>query len=99
MEAQPLPDDRIKLMLSRHEESVIDLSLLNALYRGRRQGRDRIARLCNYVGISCTEGKSLNDELSIIGKDLFGFLANMSERALRDELRRLDWEVRVKTLR
>jgi hypothetical protein len=51
------------------------------------------------VGISCTEGKSLNDELSIIGKDLFGFLANMSERALRDELRRLDWEVRVKTLR
>jgi hypothetical protein len=79
MEAQLLPDDRIKLMLSRREESVIDLSLLNALYRGRRQGRDRIARFRNLVGISRTEGKSLNDELSIIGKDHFGFPANMSE--------------------
>jgi hypothetical protein len=80
METQLLPGDRIKVILSRREESVIDLSLLNALYRGRRQGRDGLARFRDLVGIRYAEGKSLDDELSIIGKDLFGFPANMSER-------------------
>jgi hypothetical protein len=80
MEALLLPEGRTQLLLSRRYADLIDLSLLNALYRGARKGRNRAARFRDLVGITCAEGMSLDDELSIIGKDLFGFPANMSER-------------------
>ncbi len=79
MEAQLLADGRTKLLLSRREESLIDLSLLNALYRTPKPGEEAIRRIRNYMGVSAEEAMSLDDELSIISKELFGFPPNMSE--------------------
>jgi hypothetical protein len=80
MEAQLLPDGRTELLLSHREESLIDLSLLNALYRGRRKGRDSVARFRQLAGITYGEGKSLDDEFSILGRELFRPPQFQSER-------------------
>ncbi len=72
MDAALLPDGRVKLLLSRGEKGLIKNSLLNALYRGSRQSRDSVARFHELVGITYVEGKSLNDELSLITRELFG---------------------------
>ena len=51
------------------------------MYRGRsRQGRDRVARFRDLVGVTYTEGKTLYDELSIINRELFGPPQHQSER-------------------
>jgi hypothetical protein len=80
MEAQLLPNGRTKLLLSRPEIDLIGSSLLNALYRGERKGRDRLARFRELVGITYVEGKSLDDELWIIHTELFGPPQFQSER-------------------
>jgi len=63
MEAQPRPDGRTKLLLYRRKDRLIDLSLLNALYRGPT-GEDAIRRFRNTVGITCGEARSLNPDYS-----------------------------------
>jgi hypothetical protein len=80
MEADLLHDGRTKLMLSRREKCVIELSLLNALYRNPRPGEEAVRRLRTLLGVSVEEAMSLDDELSIIGRELFGFPPNMSEK-------------------
>jgi hypothetical protein len=80
MEAQLLPDGRTKLLLSRREIDLIGSSLLNALYRGARKGRDSLARFRELVGITYVEGQSLDDELWIIHTELFGPPQFQSER-------------------
>ena len=85
MEAHLLPDDRTKLLLSRREERLIDLSLLNALYRTPKPGNEAVRRIRSSMGISAEEAMSLDDELSIIGHNLFGHPENMSEDRERHE--------------
>ena len=53
MEAQPRPDGRTKL-LSRRKDRLIDVSLLNAFYRGPT-GEDAIRRFRDTVGIAYGE--------------------------------------------
>jgi hypothetical protein len=79
MEAQPLPDNRTILLLSRREDRLIDLSLLNALYRTPKPGEEAVRRIRRSMGVSAEEAMSLDDELSIIGRNLFGLSENMSE--------------------
>jgi hypothetical protein len=79
MEAQLLPDGRTKLLLSRREDRLIDLSLLNALYRTPKPGEEAVRRIRSSMEVSAEEAMSLDDELSIIGDNLFGSPENMSE--------------------
>jgi hypothetical protein len=79
MEAQLLPDDRTKLLLSRREDRLIELSLLNALYRTPKPGEEAVRRVRSWMGISVEEAMSLDDELSIIGHKLFGYSETMSD--------------------
>src|ERR687894_2885308 len=79
MKTQLLTDNRTKLFLSRREDRLIDLSLLNALYRTPKPGEDAGRRVRGWMGISPEEAMSLDDELSIIGHKLFGYPKNMSE--------------------
>ena len=67
-----------RLLLSRRKDRLIDVSLLNALYRDPT-GEEAIRCFRDTVGITYGEARSLEEVLSLISVDLFGFPPNMSE--------------------
>lgn len=74
-----MPNGRTRLVLSRNENAIINLSLVNALPGPVADDSEFRAR----VGVSPEEARSLDDELSIIGAKLFGLSPNMSEEDLK----------------
>lgn len=88
MEAELLPDGRIRLVLSRSEHGRVGNSLLEA----RSVGDD--PKLRTRVGVSMAEVGLLDDEWRILRRELFGMPKFHSERDRQMYLERMPTEPR-----